>query len=163
MCSTARGARRPEVSDGQRCGDSSNHGDSSNNDGGVCDGQRSATTRCVQRPEISSTSNPDFVHLQPRFLLSLRFVHFIYFVHLQPRFRPPPTRSFFVSLKPSNNLEPKPLCRSRSGAERPSTRLIPSSGDAQNRETRSFAQRVSRKISDAIAKAKVMLQIASIN
>ena len=42
-------------------------------------------------------------------------------------------------------------------------RLIPSSGDAQNRETRSFAQGVSRKILDAIAKAKVILQIASIN
>ncbi|KAK1581198.1 hypothetical protein Q3G72_003969 [Acer saccharum] len=34
MCSTARGARWPEVSDDQRCGDSSN------NDGGVCDGER---------------------------------------------------------------------------------------------------------------------------
>ncbi|KAL5864645.1 hypothetical protein ACOSQ3_002159 [Xanthoceras sorbifolium] len=32
--------------------------------------------------------------------------------------------------------------------------LIPSSGDAQNRETRSFVQGVSKKISDAIAKAK---------
>ncbi|KAK0583852.1 hypothetical protein LWI29_004047 [Acer saccharum] len=40
MCSTVKGARRPKVSDSQRCGDNSNDGDSSNNNSGVCDGQR---------------------------------------------------------------------------------------------------------------------------
>ncbi|KAK1576059.1 hypothetical protein Q3G72_010565 [Acer saccharum] len=36
-----------EVRDGQRSSDSSNHGDSSNNDGGVCDSDMCSTARCV--------------------------------------------------------------------------------------------------------------------
>lgn len=38
--------------------------------------------------------------------------------------------------------------------------LIPSSGDAQNRETRSFVQGVTSKISDAIAKAKTACSLS---
>ncbi|KAK0601201.1 hypothetical protein LWI29_022105 [Acer saccharum] len=46
MCSTARGARWLEVSDDQRCGDSSN------NDGGVCDGERCATASGQRRRDV---------------------------------------------------------------------------------------------------------------